>query len=166
MRFLLRSLILLLLILWVGGSMFFPIVAASAFSVLPIHQAGLVVGKSLKTLQIEGLVAGILLFSLLAVAQRLRAFSRNLVAPMVLVVAMLGLTAFSQFSIIPRMDNDMVDAGGMIETVPANNPYRQDFNRLHKESVNVFSAVLIGGILASVSVAWAAAPGTNVTQQP
>jgi hypothetical protein len=64
------------------------------------------------------------------------------------------------------MDNDMVDAGGMIETVPANNPYRQDFNRLHKESVNVFSAVLIGGILASVSVAWAAAPGTNVTQQP
>lgn len=166
MRFLLRSLVLLLLILWVGGFMFFPVVAASAFSVLPIHQAGLVVGKSLKILQIEGLVAGILLFALLAIAQRLRAFSRNLVAPMVLVVAMLGLTAFSQFSIIPRMDNDMVDAGGMIEAVPATNPYRQDFNRLHHESVHVFGVVLIGGILATLAVAWAAAPGTAAKPQP
>lgn len=166
MRFLLRSLIFLLLILWVGGSMFFPIVAASAFSVLPVHQAGAVVGRSLKTLQLEALGAGILLFVLLAVAQRMRAFSRNLIAPMVLVVLMLGLTAFSHFSIIPRMDNDMVDAGGMIEAVPANNPYRQDFNRLHHESVHVFSAVLIGGILASIAVAWAAAPGSDATPQP
>ena len=166
MRFLLRSFIFLLLILWVGGSMFFPIVAASAFSVLPVHQAGMVVGKSLKTLQLEGLVAGILLLALLVVAQRMRAFSRNLIAPMVLVVLMLGLTGFSQFSIIPRMDNDMVDAGGMIETVPADNPYRQDFNRLHHESVNVFGAALIGGILASVAVAWAAAPGAKSTPQP
>jgi hypothetical protein len=166
MRFLLRSLILLLLTLWVGGFMFFPIVAASAFSVLPIHQAGAVVGKSLKTLQLEALGAGVLLFCLLIFAQRMRAFSRNLIAPIVLVVAMLGLTAFSQFSIIPRMDNDMVDAGGMIEAVPANNPYRQDFNRLHHESVNVFGAVLIGGILATIAVAWATAPAANSEPQP
>lgn len=161
MRFLLRSLIFLLLVLWVGGSMFFPIVAASAFSVLPVHQGGMVVGKSLKILQIEGLVAGVLLFFLLILAQRLRAFSHNVIAPLVLVVVMLALTAFSQFSIIPRMDNDMVDAGGIIETVPAGNPYRHDFNRLHHESVNVFGAVLIAGILTTIAVAWAAAPGIS-----
>ena len=165
MRFLLRSLILLLLMLWVGGSMFFPIVAASAFSVLPVHQAGMVVGKSLKTLEIEGLVAGALLILFLALAQRLRAFSRNVIAPMVLIVVMMGLTAFSRFSIIPRMDNDMVDAGGMIEAVPATNPYRQDFNRLHHESVNVFGAVLIGGILATIAVGWAAGPGALTKPQ-
>ncbi len=166
MRFLLRSLIFLLLILWVGGFLFFPIVAASAFSVLPVHQAGMVVGKSLKTLQFEAIIAGILLFASLAFAQRIRAFSRNLIAPMLLVIVMLGLTGFSQFSIIPRMDNDMLSAGGMIEAVPASNPYRQDFNHLHHESVDVFSAVLIGGILASIAVAWAATPGAKSTSQP
>ena len=165
MRILLRSLILLLLVLWVGGFMFFPIVAASAFSVLPIYQAGMVVGKSLRILQIEALVGGAFLFLLLIFAQRLRAFSRNLIAPMVLVIAMLGLTAFSQFSIIPRMENARIDAGGNIAAVPRSNPYRVTFDALHREDVNVFGAVLIGGILATIAVAWAAAPGEKAKPQ-
>lgn len=158
MRILLRSLILLLLVLWVGGSMFFPIVAASAFSVLPIPQAGKVVGKCLPILQIEGLVGGTLLFFLLLFAQRMRAFSRNLILPMLLVLAMLGLTAFSQFSIIPRMQNVRINAGGNIAAVAKTNPYRVEFDRLHHEDVNVFSAALIGGILTVIAVAWASSP--------
>jgi hypothetical protein len=161
MRFLLRSLVLLLLVLWVGGSMFFPIVAASAFSVLPIHQAGLVVGKSLPILQFEGLVAGALLILFLALGQRIRAFSRNVIAPIILVAIMMGLTAFSQFSIIPRMQNARIEAGGNIESVPRTNPYRAEFDRLHREDVKVFEIVLISGIVATLAVAWAAAPGAT-----
>lgn len=166
MRFLLRSLILLLLILWVGAVMYFPVLAWAAFSTLPsTHQAGMIVAKSLKTLHIEGFIAGILLILFLALAQRLRAFSRNVLAPMVLVVVMLGLTAFSQFSVIPRMENDRIDAGGVIDAVPAANPYRADFNRLHHESVILEEGVLIGGILATLAVAWASAPGVSVKRQ-
>jgi hypothetical protein len=159
MRFLLRSLILLLLILWVGAVMYFPVLAWAAFSTLPSqHLAGMVVVKSLKTLHTEGFIAGVLLILFLALAQRLRAFSRNVLAPMILVVVMLGLTAFSQFSVIPRMENDRIDAGGVINAVPPANPYRADFDRLHHESVTLLEGVLIGGILATLAVAWAAAP--------
>lgn len=162
MRFVLRSLILLLLILWVGADLYFPVLAWAAFSTLPsAHLAGMIVAKSLKTLHNEGFVAGILLILFLVIAQRVRAFSRNVVAPMVLVVVMIGLTAFSQFSIIPRMENDRIDAGGIIEAVPASNPYRADFDRLHRESVLVEEGVLAGGILATLAVAWAAAPGAS-----
>ena len=165
MRFLLRSLILLLLVFWVGGSIFFPFVAASAFSVLPIYQAGMVVGKILPALQIAGLVAGVLLFLFFAFAQRIRAFSRNVVLPMILVVVMMGFTAFSQFSIIPRMENARINAGGNIEAVPKSNPYRAEFDRLHHEDVTVFGIVLIGGIVATIAVAWAAAPGSTTRPQ-
>ncbi len=166
MRFLLRTLILLLLVFWVGSSMFFPIVAASAFSVLPVHDAGLVVGKSLKTLNVAGLIVGAFLILFLVIAQRTRAFARNVIAPILLVVAMMGLTAFSQFSIIPRMDNDIVDAGGRIEAVPPSNPYRRNFTRLHHESVTVFGGALVGGILTVIAVGWAASPGEKSQLQP
>jgi hypothetical protein len=156
MRTLLRALIFLLLILWVGGMLFFPIVAATAFGSLPdTHLAGTVVGKCLRILNDEGLAAGVLLLLLLAGAQRVRAFARNVIAPMVLVAVMIGLTAYSQFVIIPHMDADRIRAGGAIESAPASNPYRKDFDRLHALSVDVFEVALICGLISSVAVAWA-----------
>lgn len=167
MRVLLRSLILLLLILWVGAVMYFPVLAWASFTTLPDpHQAGMIVAKSLKTLHREGLIAGVLLILFLAVAQRIRAFSRNVVAPIILIVVMMGLTAFSQFSIIPRMENDRIDAGGVIEAAPQSNPYRADFDRLHRQSVTVEEGVLAAGILAAIAVAWAASPGPGTNPQP
>src|SRR5579885_1996468 len=69
MKTLLRALILLLVVLWLGGVMFFPIVAATAFSSLPdTHAAGTIVGKCLRILHYEGLFAGVLIIVLLAVA--------------------------------------------------------------------------------------------------
>jgi hypothetical protein len=156
MRTLLRALIFLLLILWVGGMLFFPIVAATSFGSLPdTHLAGTVVGKCLRILHEEGLIAGVLLLILLAAAQRVRAFAGNVIAPLVLVVVMMGLTAYSQFVIIPHMDADRIRAGGAIESASPANPYRKDFDRLHALSVNVFSGVLVAGLISAVAVAWA-----------
>ena len=157
MRTLLRVLILLLLILWLGGLMFFPIVAWASFSSLPdTHLAGTIVAKCLKTLHNEGLIAGVLLILLLAAAQRTRAFARNVIAPLVLVVVMLGLTAYSQFAIIPHMEADRISAGGSIDAASRSNPYRQDFERLHNLSVTVFEGVLASGFLTAIALAWAA----------
>ena len=56
----LRFLMLLSLIVWLGGLIFFPVVAQTAFSVLPTrHLAGSVVGRSLGILHWMGMVSGV-----------------------------------------------------------------------------------------------------------
>ena len=56
----LRFLIFLSLIVWLGGLIFFPVVAQTAFSVLPTrHLAGLMVGRSLGILHWMGIVSGL-----------------------------------------------------------------------------------------------------------
>lgn len=154
MKILLRSLILLLVVLWLGGVMFFPVVAGTAFGSLPdVHAAGTVVGKCLRILHYEGFGAGILLILLLLASHRVRAYAHHVAAPIVVVVIMLGLTCYSQFSIIPRMDTYMAAAGGSIDAVPLNNPNRIAFNRLHSESEYVEEGVLVAGIVLVILLA-------------
>ena len=147
MKTAIRAIILLLIVLWLGGVMFFPIVAATAFGSLPdTHAAGTIVAKCLRFLHYEGLFSGAIIVILLLVSQAFRALHRSVVAPVVLVLIMLGLTAYSQFSIIPRMESDRIAAGGAIDAAPPNNPYRVDFNRLHGESEHVEEGVLLAGV--------------------
>ena len=154
MKTAIRAVILLCIVLWLGGIMFFPIVAATAFTYLPdTHAAGTVVGHCLRILHYEGLGSGAVIVVLLLVAQAVKAVPRNVIAPVALTLVMLGFTAYSQFSIIPQMEHDRIAVGGAIENVPPNNPYRMDFNRLHGRSENVESVVLFAGIALVVLVA-------------
>src|SRR6185437_16051314 len=116
MRTAIRGIIILLIVLWLGGVMFFPIVAATAFGNLrDVHAAGTVVGHCLRILHYEGIFAGALIVILLLIAQAVRAVPRSVVVPVVLALIMIGLTCWSQFSIIPRMDHDLAATGGSIE---------------------------------------------------
>lgn len=147
MKTAIRALILLLIVLWLGGVMFFPIVAATAFSSLPdTHAAGTIVGECLRVLHQEGLFCGTVIVLLLLTAQFIRAVPRKVIVPVVLTLIMLALTSLSQFSIIPRMEHDRIAAGGAIDAVPASNPYRMDFNKLHGRSEMVEEGVLLAGI--------------------
>jgi len=148
MKTLLRALILLLIVLWLGGVMFFPVLAYSAFSsIADTHVAGTIVAKSLRILHYEGLLSGSLIILLLLVAQTVRALPRPVAAPVVVTLIMLGLTAFSQFSIIPRMEGYRIAAGGAIDAVPPDDPNRVAFNKLHVVSEKVEEGVLAGGIV-------------------
>lgn len=154
MKTAIRAVILLLIVLWLGGVMFFPIVAASAFGSLPdTHAAGTVVAKCLRVLHYEGLFAGTIIVILLLIGQAIRAFPRSVLVPVILALIMLGLTAYSQFSVIPRMDHDIAAAGEAIDSVPANNPYRIDFNRLHHWSEHLEEGVLVAGVVLVVLLA-------------
>ena len=94
-----------------------------------------------------GLACGIVLLALLALAPSWGIFrSRSVLAPMVLVLLMVGLTAYSQFAIIPAMERDRQAVGGVIDAVPQSNPARIDFNALHSRSTNVEGAVVLLGI--------------------
>lgn len=154
MKVAIRAVILLLIVLWLGGVLFFPIVAANAFGTLTdTHAAGTIVAKCLRFLHYEGLVAGVLIIVLLVVAQIYDALPRAVAAPIIVTLIMLGLTAFSQFSIIPRMEGYRNAAGGAIDAVPPTNPNRIAFNKLHGLSVHVEEGVLLAGVVLVVLLA-------------
>jgi hypothetical protein len=152
-RTLFHSLVYLVLGLWLGALVFFgAVLAPIAFSQLPplfptpaagIHAAGIVVGGSLLRLHWIGLFCG-LIFLLVSVVAR--AHYRSIIPQAVLVLAMMLLTAYSQFSIIPRMDTARDSVGGNVDAVAANNPGRQIFDRLHQRSVHVEGLVLLCGL--------------------
>jgi hypothetical protein len=156
MKTLLRTLLYLALIVWLGAEIFFPVVAAVAFSApgVATHTAGTIVGQLLRDLHGMGLVSGMVAMALLALAAPFGIYKpRNVLAPMALLVLMLALTVYAQFGIIPAMDRDRIAAGGAIDTTDAANPVTIDFNKLHNRSVIVEEAVLLFGIAIVVLVA-------------
>lgn len=156
MKTLLRTLLYLALIVWLGAASFFPVVAATTFGVLhaDTHTAGAIVGSLLRTLHGIGLVSGIVILALLAVAPAWHIFkSRSVLAPMILVVLMLAGTAYSQFVIIPAMERDRIAAGGAIDLQDTTNLAVTDFNRLHNRSEHVFEFDLLLGLATVVLIA-------------
>jgi MFS superfamily sulfate permease-like transporter len=155
MRTAIRAIILFFIVLWLGGVLFFPVVAASAFgSLSDTHAAGTIVAKCLRILHYEGFFSGAIIVILLLIGQVVKAFPRPVIAPVVMTLIMLALTAYSQFSIIPRMENYRIAAGGAIDAVPPNNPNRISFNKLHGTSEHVEEGVLLAGIVLVVLLAW------------
>lgn len=148
MKTFLRALITLLIVLWLGAVMFFPILAATAFNILPdTHAAGTIVSKCLRILHYQGLFAGTLLVILLLAAQNVRAYTRKVWLPVVFVFVMLALTVFSQFWVIPQMEDHRIAAGGAIDAVATDDPNRVAFNRLHTVSQYMELGVLFAGIV-------------------
>jgi hypothetical protein len=156
LKILLRFLILLCLILWLGGILFFIPLAKIAFSTLPDKAtAGLMVRDCLLTLHTEGMIAGVLLLVLLAAATATRAYGRKLATAGLFccTLAMLALTVFSQYHVIPRMEQDRLAVGGDIDKAPAEDPHRLDFNQLHAASVGLEEGVLVAGVLMAFLLA-------------
>ncbi|MGA2807526.1 MAG: DUF4149 domain-containing protein [Terracidiphilus sp.] len=156
MKTLLRTLLYLALIVWLGAEIFFPVVAAITFGTLQpnTHLAGTIVGQLLRILHGMGLVSGMVALALLALAPAWGLYKpRTVLAPMGLVVVMIGLTVYAQFGIIPAMERDRVAAGGAIDVTDAANPTTVDFNKLHNWSERLEGAILLLGLATVVFVA-------------
>jgi hypothetical protein len=150
----LRFLMLLALAVWLGGLIFFPVVAQTAFSVLPsTHLAGLVVRGSLITLHWMAFISGIMfLASSLIYNRATQRRPRALALSHILVITMLALTAISQFYVIPRMDTLRASAGEM-SSLAADNPVRQQFDSLHVWSTRLEGTVVLLGLIVLYSTA-------------
>ena len=146
---LLRFLMLLSLIVWLGGLIFFPVVAQTAFTTMPSrHLAGTVVGRSLVILHWMGIVSGLVfLGSSILFSQLTRGTPQVLAGRNIVIVLMLALTLISQFGIIPRMDTLRASIGE-IDSVPPDNPARLQFDALHVWSTRVEGGVLLLGLVA------------------
>jgi hypothetical protein len=150
MKTLIRTLLLLSLIVWLGAEIFFPVVAQVTFTQLRpnTHDARLIVGSLLRILHGMGLVCGVVLVALLALAPAWGIFRPRLaLAAIGLVVAMIGLTAYSQFGIIPAMERDRLAAGGVVDNAALDDPARVHFETLHTRSERVEGVVILLGIV-------------------
>lgn len=148
----LRFLMLLSLIVWIGGLIFFAFVLApTAFTipgVLPnTHLAGNVVGRALGKLHWIGLISGIVFIISSLLYSRLTDGTVHLFAwRHVLLCLMLALTLISQFGIIPRMDVLRASIGD-VRSAPIDNPERVRFDALHVWSTRVEGGVLLLGLV-------------------
>jgi uncharacterized membrane protein len=144
MRPLARFLIVLALVVWVGGIVFFSAVVAPAlFSTLPTPElAARVVGVSLTALHVIGLTCGVVLLALTFVIR-----ARNVKLIRTLLVAMVLLTGVSQFIVLPQIQHIRDLVGGSIEALPPKDAGRAAFDRLHEFSVALEAATLIAGLV-------------------
>ena len=146
---LLRFLMLLALVVWVGGVIFFAFgLAPTVFTVLPTrHLAGSVVSSGLTKLHWMGIVSGLIfLMSSLLYARLTTGAAHALAARHLLLYLMLALTAISQFGITPKMAA-LRSALGEIDRVPVTNPARAAFDALHVWSTRLEGGVLLLGLI-------------------
>jgi hypothetical protein len=141
---------LLALIVWIGGIIFFAFVMApTLFIVLPPQQAGDVVSPSLARLHWMGLFSGVV-FLLCSVIYEWRKYLRLRLFTVsnVFVVLMLVLTAISQFGITPRMRELRTERSDAFAA-------REEFDRLHQWSTRCEGGVLFLGLgLVVLTARW------------
>jgi len=146
----LRFLMLLSLVVWIGGIIFFAFgVAPTVFKVLPTrHLAGAVVTRSLGILHWMGIVSGVVFVgSSMAYTHGTHGVAEPFAPRHLVIYAMLVLTVVSQFVVSPQMlalRTQMV----VIDDVPPTDARRIEFNRLHVWSTRLESAVLLLGLAA------------------
>src|SRR6202795_3453893 len=135
----LRFVMLLSLVAWIGGLIFFAFVLApTAFQVLPsTHLAGNLVGRALGKLHWIAIVSGLIFLASSLLYSRLIDGDAHVFATRhVLICLMLALTLISQFWIIPRLDLLRASVGDFA-AVPLDNPSRVLFDALHVWSTRV-----------------------------
>jgi Domain of unknown function (DUF4149) len=155
----LRFLMLLSLVVWLGGLIFFALVEAPiVFSpgLLPTRQmAGSIVGRSLDVLHYMAIVSGVVfLIASMVYSRMATGNARPLAARHLLIVLMLLLTAVSQFAISPKMHAIRAEVG-IIDSVAPDNPQRREFDRLHGWSEKFEEGVLLLGLVALYATAQA-----------
>jgi uncharacterized membrane protein len=145
----LRFVMLLSLVVWIGGIIFFAFVVAPAvFGVLPSRDlAGRVVGRSLGALHWMGIVSGMVyLIASLLYARMSSGFAHPLAARNVLIALMIVLTMVSLFVVTTKMNALKADMG-VIDEVAHSDARRLEFNQVHQWSTRLEIAVLAMGIV-------------------
>ena len=151
----LRFFMLLALVVWIGGIIFFAFaVAPTVFKVLPTrHLAGAVVTRSLGILHWMGIVCGfVFLITSMINSYSARGAPYPFAPRHLLVYIMLALTAISQFVVSAKM-LALRTAMGEIDLVPIDDARRIAFNQLHVWSTRLESGVLILGLIVLFLVA-------------
>ncbi|MGC2109925.1 MAG: DUF4149 domain-containing protein [Candidatus Korobacteraceae bacterium] len=145
-----RYLMLLSLVIWIGGLIFFAFVLAPTVfnpSVLPTRQlAGNVVNRSLGILHWMAISCGVIFAVTSMIDSRVvNGVAQPFAARNLLVYAMIILTLVGMFGVAAKMQV-LRQQMGMIDEVPQDDARRVEFNRLHVWSTRIEGSVLILGL--------------------
>jgi len=145
----LRFLMFLSLVVWIGGLVFFAIMAPTAFHTLPTRlMAGTLVGNLLGKLHWIAIVAGIVFLISSLVYSRLADGTAHVFAMRhVLICLMLALTLISQFWIMPRMLTLRAQVTNFDTAATLDQPARVQFDALHVWSERIEQAILLMGLV-------------------
>ena len=139
---------LLALVLWLGGIVFFgAVVAPTVFDVLPTHDlAGRVVTRSLGELHVIGMICGFVFLACSMTVAFITRGSAQAFAPRHLAVIAMVLLTFVAQNVVARKMLRLRDSIGVIDNVPVNDSRRVEFNRLHVWSTRLEGCVLLLGL--------------------
>jgi hypothetical protein len=145
----LRYLMVLSLVVWIGGIIFFAIMAPTVFHQLPTRlMAGTLVGNLLAKLHWIAIGSGIIfLISSLAYSSITQGTPHLFAFRNILICLMLALTLISQFGITPKMIALRAQVGNFDNTT-VDNPARLQFDALHVWSTRLEIGVLVLGLIA------------------
>ena len=145
---LVRYVMLLSLVVWVGGLIFFSFVLApTVFAVLPTRQlAGGVVSRSLGIMHWMAITCGVVFAVTSMIDSRIvNGVAGPFALRNLLIYAMIILTLVGMFGIAPRM-LALREQMNPIDAVPHDDARRVEFNRLHHWSTRVEGSVLVLGL--------------------
>lgn len=145
-----RYLMLLSLVIWIGGIIFFAFVLAPTVfhpGILPTRQlAGNVVNRSLGILHWMGIICGIVLaITSMVLAHVDTGAAQPFAARNLLIYAMIALTLISMFAVVGRMQVLRKEMP-VIDEVPLDDARRAEFDRLHVWSTRLEGTVLLMGL--------------------
>lgn len=156
----LASLERLALGLWLGALLAFGLIfAPQAFKAIPdLAVFARLIAATLRALAVFGFACGgVALLALLAraVARPVRLAALR----MLLILAMIGVTAFETFSIIPAMEGLHPRFRAPFGLFRNADPARGDYDRLHRESTRLYELVVLLGLGAFALTSLDNAPG-------
>ncbi len=145
-----RYLMLLSLVVWIGGLIFFAFVMAPALfnpAILPTRQlAGNVVSRTLGILHWMGIGCGVVFAITSMIDSRVvNGMAHPFAVRNLLIYAMIILTLVSIFGVAARME-DLKRQMVVIDNVPQDDARRVEFNRLHVWSTRIEGTVLVLGL--------------------
>ena len=139
---------LLSLVLWVGGIVYFgAVVAPALFTILPTHDlAGKVVSRSLERLHLIGIICGFVFLICSMTYGYFAQGSAQVFAPRHLAIALMIVVTFvAQDAVAERMLR-LRNEIGVIDNVPKDDPRRVEFDRLHVWSTRLEGTILVLGL--------------------
>jgi len=145
----LRFLMFLSLVLWIGGIVFFAIMAPTVFHTLPTRlMAGTLVGNLLGKLHWIAICSGIVFLISSLLYSRLSDGTAHVFAMRhILICGMLALTLVSQFWITPRMITLRAQVTNFDTAATLNQPERVQFDALHHWSERIEQVILLMGLV-------------------
>jgi hypothetical protein len=149
----LRYAAVLALVFWTGGLVVLGAVSApAAFDVLGARGdegrvlAGAVVGEALSRFHRGAYICGAVLLTSLAARAVLGPRPRQFSARLLISAIMVGVTAYTGLVLGPQMAEAQMAAGVPVAMLPADDPSRVAFGRLHGLSMSLQLIPLLGGL--------------------